>query len=339
MLPQKNRSLYREMMRSATKTAWHERRWWLLALIAGILQTGGIYDVLLRFAYTLPAETRLLLTRPAAFLPTLLTIFAPASTSFQRHMIAAHLVEGLLVGGLGVAAIITCSLVAQGALVFGLGTRLGRFRNLSACLAVGARHLWSVLALNVMSLGLLWVARFVLLIPLTRVMIAPSVPLIIGSVIGFLIFADLAMALVTTHLFALQAIVLDDLSTLDAIRHAYQLFRRSWLIIIEGAGALLLMGVAFFLIALGVFLIASIPLVILLATAATLQLWSIVWFAVWVGLGLLSVILILCGAFTITFQYAAWHELYKRVNTGVAISKLWRLVHGALLGLQRLAAP
>ncbi|MDP3793557.1 MAG: hypothetical protein Q8R07_02275, partial [Candidatus Uhrbacteria bacterium] len=54
--------LYREVVRDAWHTAWHERQWWVFALFAGILQTGGIYDAILFFTKSMADKSYSLLS-------------------------------------------------------------------------------------------------------------------------------------------------------------------------------------------------------------------------------------------------------------------------------------
>lgn len=40
--------LYRPILRSAFQIAWQEKRLWWIALLAGILLTGSVYDIIWR---------------------------------------------------------------------------------------------------------------------------------------------------------------------------------------------------------------------------------------------------------------------------------------------------
>ncbi len=327
--------LYRTIFRDALSTAWHHPRLWLLSLFASLLMTGGIYDVLIRSFNALGEDAALLLNSGQASMNY--GLISWATQPFQEigsmvgflgtlDRIQEVLLSVLLLGIVGAA-----SIIAQGALVYGHGIRLrGEVPSLSACLAVGARFFWKTFALNVVTLGLLWFFRTLVLLPFGTPLEATTLFTVIGSIMAYVLYVIAVITLTSTHMLGLTSLILQKYSVHESLLRGLLQTRKSWVLILELGLGFLLLGVLLYFGLAAVYIIAGVPLLVLTLSAALLDsalaatLLNVLFF----GGALLT---FLCfGAFATTVQYAAWNQLALRMAQGTALAKLhrWLLTFG-----------
>lgn len=310
------RPLYREILRDAFLTAWQERKLWIFALFAGMLQTGGMYDVLIRSGRIVSEKGNLVLTpRIFAFWP----LDNPIATVgfFERFLFASILV----------LAILALSVIAQGALAYGLGTRTrGKTPPLRQCLHIGAHHLFPVAFLNLFTLGLIGVGRFIVIALLAMTVTETSYLNALVFLLTFGAFLVVTFILTTVHMFALNSIILEGASLWNGILHGYRLFKKSWFIILETGALLFVLGIALFLLAFVLFGIAGLPILLLLVSFMILPTPGLFWLTMLVGIALFFTVMLATGALSITFQYDTWHRLFRRVDSGNAHAKLHRVL-------------
>lgn len=326
MFLKKERSLHRDVLREAMAFAWHERRLWILALFAGILQTGGIYDVFFRSVSILSSQAIYLAQTSWANPLENWHYTGPRLTTLPGFLSLTSWVEGLIFVLLLIFTILAFSVIAQGALTYGLSVRVrGHAPLLKSCLSVGARHFASLLGLNLFSLGLIFLIRFLVLIPYTYSLTNPSYVSVSLYLLTFFAFIAAIIILTAIHLLALNAIIIDRRSLADAIAHAYALFIHSWAAILEFGAMLFAMSFSVMvLVAIG-FCIASFPLFLLMIVFFVPALsWMGFLFLLLMVLGL--AILLTTGSALVCFQYAAWNRLYGRINDDTAISKVIRWI-------------
>jgi hypothetical protein len=303
--------------------AWKDWRLWGFALVAGLLQTGGILDVFFAGWQSARIDAQTL------FFETWKN-WIPSSAISTAGFAQSMLYLGILVLG-----VLGLSVVAQGALAFGLGTTVrGRKPTLQECLTVGARAFWPVAALNVVTLGLLWLARFLLLLPLAFSLSAPSVLTILASLLATALYLAALIALTAIHLFALNAIILEDASVWEGFVRAYRLFRSHAVVVIETGLLLFAISALIMIFTAFLFLVAGIPLFLLLIAAAFLQFNALVSFGFFIGYVLLLCLILAAAAFTVTYQFATWGRLYGRMHEGGVSAKFHRFLHW-LLGAKR----
>ncbi len=310
-------SLYRVVIRSALIAGWKERRLWGLAILAGLLHTGGILDVMVRTLQTISEQT------PSIFSTNWLI---PLPTTFFG-MTALTIKTGVAL--LMLLTIFIASVISQSALAIGVSPRNAtrpRLALLQLLFAAG-RFFWPVATLNVISLGLLWGSRFLLLLPLGFSLRDPSFLSVFIYLAAYCLFLGASLALTALHFFALQAIVIDQRTLMVALVRCYEHFKRAWVIVVETALVLTLVGVAIFAFTLLVFAVAVIPLFLLLAVAATLGYQTVVGIGMLIGILLFFALLFLAGSYAITMQYAAWGDLYLRIDERSARAKIHRLLH------------
>lgn len=316
--------LYRTLFRDALSTAWHNPHLWLLGFFAALLQTGGIYDVLLRSFNLLADQAAVQLSGSTSFSQGIMIWATQPMAQVSRALGILGTIGRfqdllLIVVLLGITA--GASIIAQGALAYGLGIRLrGKIPSLSACLNIGGKFFWKTAMINVVTLGLLWFFRILVVLPFSTPLEQTSVWTIIASLVTYLLYIVAVVALTATHMFALNSLVLQKYSVAESLARGFVQIRKAWLMIIELGFGFFLLGFTLF-IGLGLlYLVAGVPLLILTLSAALLNssliatLLNICFF----GGALLAFILL--GSFATTLQYAAWQGLAMRMAQGTALA-------------------
>lgn len=333
MHPLASRSFYRDLLHDAWQTAWHNRLGWILAIGAGLLQTGGIIDVLYRVFQqhlTLLTSTQ----RANALWNTWESskqIVIAGGTRFGQIMTGIKLGETFLLALLLGLTVLALAIVCQGALVYLIGAR-GRFTKptLREALKVGGERFWAVAALNFLPAGAYIFAWFICLAPFGTLIKLTTSTAVIGYVVAVTIALILGFIATALHLLALQDVVLQETHVLPAIQKAWDLTRRSWLTLLEASLGLFIIGVVIFLVSFAAFVILVLPLLAIVGIAIVLQAPTIANTVLMLCLLFFIVMMGSAGGFTITFQYIVWNRLSSRLQKNLAIAKIVRSVHQLL---------
>ncbi len=325
------RPLYREMFRDALILAWQEKKLWFFAIFALLLQSGGLLDVLLTAVVRFPEDARLLMQQQGTGLGSAVIAHLSGLTGFQAFMGYATLAQGLLLFGIILAAVYGMSVVSQGALAYGLGTRMrGAVPSFRACLGAGARKFWPLAGINALSMLVFWAVRVVTLIAFQLAAETPTAFAIGVFTVAFICFL-LAAALVTTvHLFAINRVMLNEEHAWPALLASYKMTVQSLGIVLEHAALLFLFAFTANILGIIVFLMALVPLFIGMISAALFQFGTLVLIGIFLGYALLIGIMSVIAMATTTFQYASWQRLAWRVEDASAMTKVVRIVRRLL---------
>jgi hypothetical protein len=323
-----HRPLYREVVPGAIKGAWRHRWLWPIALLAGLIQTGGIVDAVLLSLRRIRLESVTLFDASwSDSMGAIWTRIIGAPDIIGKILEAQNFIIGLMV----VVATLALALICQGALAFGIGGAIkGRMPNFKESLHVGSMVIGRIFALNLVTLGLTWLARFILLVPLAVFSQKPSAGLAVASVAVAILYILTVLSLTAIHFFALNAIALNDTHVTPALERAALMLRSSWLTVIETAVILFLVGLLTMGIGLGLFLAMWLPLFLLQLGAALLNMDLLFVFANFLGTILFFIVMLSAGAFNVSFQYRAWNLLYVRLGEGGAVAKLHRVLRSML---------
>ncbi|HVM90914.1 MAG TPA: hypothetical protein VMU11_03395 [Verrucomicrobiae bacterium] len=327
-----HRPVYREIIPPAVKGAWRERWLWPLALLAGLVQTGGILDAFLISSRNAGLQSVTLFD--ASWNASLVAMWSRIAHA-PDGWTAVSAVEGMIISITIIVIIVGLSLIAQGGLLFGIGgTVRGNRPGLRESLRAGAKFLPRVFALNIVTLGLMWLARFLMLLPLTLYSGQPSTGLALASVGMSIVYVVAVLSLTAIHFFALNSIVLQDGHVAESIERGIVLLRGSWLTVIEVSLILFAVGVLSFVGGVAAFLVIGLPVLLILLGAALANAALLAQFAWFVWATLFILIMLMAGAFNLSFQYRAWHHLYLRLGEGSALAKLHRWLHTVIDGLR-----
>lgn len=314
------RPLYREIVRDALRLAWSEKRLWPFALLAGFIQLGGIYDTLLLRLRSF-AERTVEISNPT--LPVLWQ-----QIQSRLFLDKLEIAQSLALFGILMAAVCVLSLIAQGVLVFGLEARANRSKtSLRELLREAAHRFIPLLAVNIVGVGAIWLVGFFTAIPLIKSVAHPSVLNVFSYLVLFTFLIVTTVIFTSWHMLALNGLLVDQLNFTEAFTHAWRMMKHAWLTVFETALLLVVTSMALYLVILLTGLLVNVPaLLLLLATVLLAMPKAYLFLRLFISATFLA-LLALAGLYTITFQYATWNRLYRRINEGTAHAKLHRLTH------------
>jgi hypothetical protein len=317
--------LYRDVLKHAFRTAWHDRQYWLLALLAGILVTAGSYDVLWR-AVTTISEQGGALSLPIG--ERVVEAFSRVrGDGLDRFISVLGGIEMLMLLTAIVLAVGILSCIGQGGLVYVLGARhRGHEIRLAEAFRVGGRMLWPVIILNVLTFAALWVLRFLASLPLFLALEHTTATTYLIYLVSFAVFVLLSLIVAVIQIFSLNGVILQGATLSAAVHRSYEMFKRHWVVIVETAVLQVLLTVGIWFVIVIALLVLMLPIFLLALIASALQSSAIIGIAFVVGSLAFVLCLISAAAFTIQLQYATWSYLYRRLGEGGVIPKLHRVI-------------
>ena len=323
--------MYREAIRQALTAAWTGRRFWVLSLLAGILMSAGSYDIVWRTFQRLQHEPTFLLIIPGL---TFVQRLAANATSGATHVFSIlGGIETLVVISLIVLAVAVISCAAQGGLVYALGNAKRSSLSAGEAFRAGSAGLWPIIVLNLFSLGSVWVLQILLHLPV--VLGVPFHDLWRFSLYAAasVLFVLMAFSISILHIFTLNGMILQGSPLREALGRGYRLFKNNWLIVLETCLIQAAISVSIWLAFAIVFVVAMIPVFVLLVAAAMVDSSALFSFSLLTGVIIFLVSSLAVGGFTIQFQYATWTAVYRRLGEGGAMPKIHRLIR-SILGQQ-----
>ncbi len=318
----KHEAVYRVIIHKALLTAWQQKKLWPLSFLASLLLTAGVYDHLLKVLQFGNG------TQPFSWGRGGMGLADFTATAFQNVnniLFAISALQWVLAVAIIAAAALIASCVAQGALVYSIGTEhVGPKFELKRSLMIGARAFWPIAALNAIILLTIVVFRFLANLP---------VALTYGSnlsyalyIIAFILFTTLTFILAIIQIFALNAMVLQGASVADGLIRGYEMFKRHWLVTIETAIILIALAIFGFVVFNYAIIIAQFPLMLLVLLAGAMQSRLLFYAGMAIGLIIVALAHLFFIAFISQLQYATWTHLYLRLGEGGVMPKLHRVI-------------
>lgn len=323
--------LYRPVLRDAFRAAWEEKHYWWVALLAGLTLTGSVYDVGWRLmnAGAVPAIPRAVWG----------ALWQRAVSVWSGFSLTDTILGGLKVFQLtaffliALGAVFVFSVIAQGALVYALGARhRGRSPKVKEALTVGARALWPVLVLNLFVVAILLAARGLLAIALSGAITNTTALAYLAYIVAFLAFAIISAAAVMLQVFALNAMLLQGATLVQALERGASLLAKHWVVAVEATALLFVITLGASFLAIAVNMLLGVPLFMLLILATVLQSKALLWLTLYTAVTLFVAVMLALGGCLIQLHYAAWTSLFRRFGEGGVIPKIHRwvrwLTHG-----------
>lgn len=309
----------------AFRTAWQEKRFWPISLLAGILVTAGSYDVMLNALANISSQGPFLaVSTGSAFVRSL---SQPSATGLERFIGVVGGIEAILFLALALLFFAGISCIAQGALVYAIGAhRRGERSKLRDAFRVGADAFWPVVALNAMVFALVWILRFLVAFPLFLALDNTTTTTYLMYLASFIVFIPVAFCLAIMQVFALNAMILQGANLGDALRRGYVLLARNWVVVVETALLQALISIGVWLAFLASFMFVMIPIFAFIVTSALMQSVGLFTFSLLIGTLIFVVGAVVAAAFTVQLQYATWTHLFRALGEGGVVPKIHRVV-------------
>jgi hypothetical protein len=320
----RNEPIYRPILRDAILFSWKQKILWIPALLAGILLTGSVFDVLWRSVNSLGAQASLV----GVAIP-----FWQKAVGTWSHLSISSIIIGslqtLVVTGfflLVVFAVFCISVIAQSTVVHAIGlSRRGKEIHLTESLRVGARALWPVVVLNIIAIATLLACRSLIAIALAFALQVSSVLMFSLYLVCFILFTLLAVATFIVQIFALNAMILQGATLAQAITRGIDILRRHWITAAETSAILFLISCGLFALAITGGLILSIPFVICLVISMLIGSKILFLFVTILFLLLYIAFLLTAVGFSVLLQYTTWTSLFRVFGEGGILPKIHRI--------------
>lgn len=320
----RNEPIYRPIVREALAFAWRAKILWIVALFAGMCMTGSVFDVIWRSMNSLTMQASIL----GFFVPfwqKSITVWSSLSIS------------GLIVGSLQVLlatafilllvfTVFSLSVIAQGMMIHAIGSnrKIDKKQFLDS-MRVGARSIWPILVLNLISIAILLACRGLIAIAFAFSLQASSVLSFIVYFISFIAFTLFGLATFIVQIFAMNSMILQGATLAQSIERGIEMLKRHWITATEVTSLLFLISVGLFALAITGALLVSIPFVICLTIATLVG--SNFLFSFVTILFILIYATLLAGTFgyAVLFHYAVWTSLFRAFGEGGILPKIHRI--------------
>ncbi|MBI4138685.1 hypothetical protein HY479_00855 [Candidatus Uhrbacteria bacterium] len=321
------RPVYREVLSQALQTAWHDRRYWLLSVLAGVLVTAGSYDVLWNAVTNISSQGPFI-----AFSSGMALVESVATAGGEGVHWAVSLIGGvetILFLALMILFVAGLSCIAQGGLVFAIGARKrGKMPTLAEAFQIGAHALWPIIVLNIVVLASVWILRFLISLPLFLALQTTTAGTYLAYLVSFIVFLPLIFVVSILHIFALNAMILQGASLPEAIRRGYRMIAENWVVIFETAVLQVALSLLVWFVFVVALLLAFLPLFLFFFASVVASSQGLLAVGLLLGSVVFIVGLIAAAAFTIQLQYATWTYLYRRLGEGGVVPKIHRIFRG-----------
>ena len=322
-------TLYRDIIKQAFKTTWHNKYLWFFGIFAALLGNGGELELLFhRFDTTV--ENGLFpfwasIANTGFFgKNTFLNIGHLATRDpLSLFLVLTVFVVILILGALAV----WLTVVSQASLVSGAAQiRVGKKHDFKTALDAGINRFYGVFGLNLILKLLVYLFFIFLSLPLLA---AAGNRYLFSStaifMVAFLFFVTLAMVISFIVKYAIAFYVIKRCGFLESIRLAWQLFMRNWLISLEMAFLLFVINIIVGLGLILLLLVFTVPFLFLALVLSKLAFYFNFWIVVASALILYLVVIIIVGAALSTFQISSWTGLYLELVSRGGASKLTRI--------------
>lgn len=322
-------SIHRKILSNSWKTIWKNKYFWFFGLFASILMGEGMIEILsnafsggtsrdfLKGFYQY-SETGIFRGDILARIGEIIMHETLTAFVFAFIFLLMLVLSGFV---FWLAIVSQIAIINNSAKITG-----GKNTNFQDGINTGIGKFWSVLGVDVSFKILSFVILFIVSLPMLFVEFGSgSFVINLISTLFFIIFVPLAVSIFFITKYAICFVVIKDEKFKKAILNAIKFFRKNWLISLEMAFLLFVIGffVTFFIV-LGVLVIA-VPFAFLVYF--TIELGSILFFWILFGIFLLIsfVIIVLAGSIFTSFQVSVITNIFIELLNKGGQSKLSRV--------------
>ncbi len=297
---------YTEALQHAWRVTWHHKRLWALGLLAAFIGSAGVLEFVGKFYYTVLGE------RSEVLSDSLKAAVTVDVTTWGWVFAVVLVLVTVAVFALFVAIFVS----AQGGLVYAVEqSETQHTLNIASLFHHGRARLGRLFVFNfvkaILVVALLYLSG--LMAQALRVSDAPwwyDALFLLGSVV--IIVAGLTVSLIA--IYAVCYASLHNKSLKTAFLDAWALFVDHWLVSLEMAVILFVVGVAVSLLAVAGLLLLATPVFVALVAAIVTGQASIVVFGIAVGFALLVTWVLWLAAVYTTFAMSAWTVLFMQMS-------------------------
>lgn len=325
-------SLYRPILKRAWDISRRHKSLWFFGLFATIISSGGEYEIISRSIYD-PTNQGGFITIIIESLKAGFDSAVSFGGNFWSNMFQS-IIKYPVASIIALLILIITIIIGLFFAWIAITSQIGIIRNIylinknkkttiNEGINFAVKKFWPVVGADVV----LKIILFILFLILGKEMILIGNGNIALTAIYYLSFILFVMAvLVISFIVKYQIfyILLDNNKFLQAIKSAYQLFIKNWLISLEMALLLFLVYIiSGFISLLCSTILSAIPIVVIPLYFSFLPI--LVSYSIAIACFILMIIIIFfLAAFVTTFQWACWTDLFMRINSGEEASKIQR---------------
>ena len=312
------KTLYRDIVRSAFEITWNRRDFWVLGLLASLLMmNGGACEFIIRAIYKISSGNPY--SGVAAGTQAVIAALFVNDTATQMSVFFSVVLFVAVFALIALAAT-----AASGALLSTVGRRaFKKKQSVQAAMSAGANKVGPLIVTQLIGRTIIF-TTFVL----AALGVYSSIDSSFGYVVGVILFIVFSLvALAVSFLMAMTnaGIMIGGELWVNACHDAFKFLKRHWLISIEMIGLVFLAALAMCALVLAALAIIIAPFtLILLALGALHAQFAIAIFTFVFGLLALFVVLV-GGSMLAVFEHASWALLYTRLAEPGLVAKIERL--------------
>lgn len=320
--------IFREVLKKAWSITWNHKFLWAFGLFAAFLGTGGEFEILFNDWGRFQEFSKNLTTIQDLYQTGLInTILSNFKTFLVQYPFQALLI--LFIFLVVAVVLIWLIVVSQIGMVFNVKEILQqRPGGITRGYRAGLKFFGNVLVLDIIAKLLAYGLLFVVSLPLLTFFLVKNSELSanIFIIIAFLIILPLNLIISFIIKYAIFYLVMQEKKFWEAFKEGWRLFLKNWLLSLEMAALVLLIGLAAGLALILAIVFVAAPFALLAFIMILFNFKAAFWVVVIVGLVVISVLIIAAGAVLSAFQYSAWVLFFSRLLEGRAKSKIIRLL-------------
>jgi len=322
---------YREALVKGWHLAWHHKSLWVFGLFAAFLGQMGIFEYLVQ---AVVGANKLQTPSAFVYIPQMFNRFNLADFVGLFHTSVDRIIwlVWLIVIVLGATVLLTfVSVVSQGTIVHNTAKSIGglhiKLVEVEKSWHESRQHFWRLFGLNLIRKILtIFFVSFVVW-GMWNASFEPRVGDMLLFIIIFLLATIMGMVLYLWLIYAVGYVVVEEKKLLEAMRMAWRLFTRHWLVSLE---------IGFIFIVLNVFLALLVLVGMFILFLPSLFLWTMLAltgnilfyvFGILIGFVLFSLYLMLLGSIFVVFSTSTWTYLFMKMHKHGLRSHLVSLFH------------
>ncbi|PIR80726.1 hypothetical protein COZ84_01830 [Candidatus Kuenenbacteria bacterium CG_4_8_14_3_um_filter_39_15] len=312
------------MLKNALSITWRYKYLWFFGLFAALLGNGGAFNYGIK-NFSKVESQGVWLTNLSESLKSWKFGFGKIDwygifTNFDLWGAVLFLL--VIVVGL---FLLWLSIASQGALVYGIKAAKTQFFN--EALRHGSKKFWPLLLVNIILAVAIAVLMAIFNLPFVILYLNTGGNVLWQTVIvilSFIVWVPVTIIFYLIAQYAVIYIVNYDKHIAQAIKDAWLLFAKNWIVSLEAGFLLLLINIITSILLVAVVIVLALPFVMLGLLASALASNGFLWFVIILGILTFIALLFLYGAAWNVFQVSVWIQLFERITGGVVYSKILR---------------
>jgi len=312
------------MLKNALSITWRYKYLWFFGLFAALLGNGGAFNYGIK-NFSKVESQGVWLTNLSESLKSWKFGFGKIDwygifTNFDLWGAVLFLL--VIVVGL---FLLWLSIASQGALVYGIKAAKTQFFN--EALRHGSKKFWPLLLVNIILAVAIAVLMAIFNLPFVILYLNTGGNVLWQTVIvilSFIVWVPVTIIFYLIAQYAVIYIVNYDKHIAQAIKDAWLLFTKNWIVSLEAGFLLLLINIITSILLVAVVIVLALPFVMLGLLASALASNGFLWFVIILGILTFIALLFLYGAAWNVFQVSVWIQLFERITGGVVYSKILR---------------